>query len=58
VGIQRGEAFVHPALDAERSGAGVWYLVRHLGVEGWVHESFASLYPHKEQAERAAGELR
>jgi len=50
VGRERG--------DAERSGAGVWYLVRHLGVEGWVHESFASLYPHKEQAERAAGELR
>ncbi len=44
--------------DAERSGTGVWYHVRSLAVEGWVHGSFGSLYPHREQAERAAGAFR
>ncbi|HOX18106.1 MAG TPA: SH3 domain-containing protein [Spirochaetales bacterium] len=50
VGRERG--------DAERSDAGIWYRVRSLAVEGWVHGSFASLYAHREQAERAAGEFR
>lgn len=44
--------------DAERSGTEVWYRVRSAGVEGWVHDSFASLYPRREQAERAAAEYR
>ncbi|MBN1243222.1 MAG: SH3 domain-containing protein [Spirochaetales bacterium] len=52
------EVFGRERGEAERPEAGVWYRVRSLGVEGWVHGSFASLYPHREQAERAAGVFR